>query len=115
MTSANFTPTKGPHDTRPRFRNGEQVPVTDSTGRIVAPPYLTRARHKPSGSIVLRRATREEIRNNSRFITVQPIWMRFAGRWYPLTPRGVWAATELPCRFKVLTNSNGDSLGYGIY
>jgi len=112
---AQFTPAKGRHDTQPRFRDREQVPVADNTGRVIAPPYLTRALHEESGSTVLRRATREEIRNHSRFITVQPIWMQFAGRWYSLTPRGVWAATTIPCRFKLLTNSNGDSIGYGIY
>lgn len=109
------TPFVGKHDLLPHFQGGEQVPVKDGTGRVIAPPYLTRAFHAESGSVVLRRATREEIRERNRFLTVQPIWMLFAGRWYPLTPRGVWVATNLPCRFRVLTNSNGDALGYGIY
>lgn len=110
-----MTQTATIHDTLPRFQHGRQVPTLDSKGRPIAPPYLIRAAHHASGTVVLRRATREEIRRNDRRITMQPVYFRFCNKWLPLTPRGVWAATDVPCRFRYLTNSNGDTVGIGIY
>jgi hypothetical protein len=103
------------HDTLPKFQHGRQVPTLDSTGRPIAPPYMIRAVHRESGTVILRRATREEIRNRDKRITMQPLYFWFCNKWMPLTPRGAWAATDVHCKFRYLTNSNGDTVGIGIY
>lgn len=103
------------HDILPKFMHGRQVPTIDSTGRTVAPPYMIRVAHHESGTMVLRRATRDEIRRKDRRITMLPVHFLVANKWYPLTPKGVWAATDRESRFKVLTNPNGDTVGVGIY
>lgn len=109
------TQTASMHDILPKFQHGRQVPTLDTTGRPIAPPYMIQVVHSESGTVILRRATREEIRKTDRRITMMPIYFKFCNKWLPLTPRGVWAATDIPCRFRYLTNDNGDTVGIGIY
>lgn len=116
MTHQTFTPQTGQHRTAPTFRAGRQQPTIDpTTGRTVAPPYLIRTVHPVAGGPIVRQATRKEIANNDRRISFLPVWFYVAGKWHQLTPRGVWATTEIECRYKLLTNGNGDMLGIGIY
>lgn len=116
MNTRTFTPQIGQHRTAPTFRAGRQQPTTDPvTGRTVAPPYLVRTVHPVAGGPIVRQATRKEIANNDRRISFLPVWFYVAGKWHQLTPRGVWATTEIECRYKLLTNGNGDMLGIGIY
>lgn len=116
MNPQTFTPQTGQHRTAPTFRAGRQQPTTDPvTGRTVAPPYLVRTVHPVAGGPIVRQATRKEIANNDRRISFLPVWFYTVGKWKPMTNRGIWNATEIDSRYKLLTNDNGDTLGIGIY
>ena len=116
MNNRTFTPQLGQHRTAPTFRAGRQQPTTDPvTGRTVAPPYLIRTTHPVAGGPIVRQATRKEILNRSALLTFLPVWFYMAGKWVQLTNKGIWNTTEIHCRYKLLTNSNGDTLGIGIY
>lgn len=116
MNPQTFTPQTGQHRTAPTFRAGRQQPTTDPvTGRTVAPPYLIRTLHPTAGGPIIRHATRTEIRQQDRRLTFMPIFFLFAGKWVKLTPRGIWAATDGLCRYRLLENTNGDIVGIGLY
>ena len=116
MTQQTFTPAPVQHRTAPTFRANRQQPTIDpTTGRTIAPPYLIRTTHPVAGSPIIRQATKREIANNDKRMTFLPLLFMFAGRWYPLTNKGSWAATDIECRYKLLTNPNGDTVGIGIY
>jgi hypothetical protein len=82
---------------------------------LINPPHLVRDRHPDTGSPIVRLATDTEIRRG-RGVCFLPIYFKMANKWYLLTGKGAWAAMAVgPCRYQLLTNSNGDTLGIGIY
>ena len=103
------------HSLLPTFANGKQAQVKAQDGKTIAPPYLIRTLHPTAGGPIIRHATRAEIRQQDRRLTFMPIFFLFAGKWVKLTPRGIWAATDGLCRYRLLENTNGDIVGIGLY
>ena len=82
---------------------------------LINPPHLVRTKHPDTGSPVVRRATRSEV-VSGKGMCFLPVYFKMANKWYLLTAKGAWAATEMAlCRYKLLTDSNGDEIGIGLY
>jgi hypothetical protein len=83
-------------------------------GELTNPPHLVRTKHPQTGSDIIRRATRTEILRG-KGLCFLPVYFKMCNRWYLLTAKGIWNATDNFCRYKILTDGNGDTLGIGLF
>jgi len=106
--------------------NTKQANILDSLNNLLAmnpnsriqqltnPPHLVRTKHPQTGSDIIRRANRTEILKG-KGLCFLPVYFLMANKWYLLTAKGIWNATDGFCRYRILTDSNGDTLGIGLF
>lgn len=88
--------------------------LNNRIGELTNPPHLVRTKHPQTGSDIVRRATKTEILRG-KGLCFLPVYFLMANKWYLLAPKGIWNATDKFCRYKILTDSNGDTLGIGLF